>query len=168
MNLRPLATLISCVPILLLTSGQAAPSAEPAPPENLSVSTTTMTLGRDIGYVTGVGFFTEAQVKDADWEFRRVQQAEWHYCPAQTRFVHRDIRWVPKPDAPGGRCAMLIYSMRCVTQDDIEAGTARVVPLPLAQARAALLDGPMDMQPDGAQCGERDADVRARLRRSQN
>lgn len=130
------------------------------PPENLAIGTTIHSQGTDIGYVIGLSYFTPAQINDVGWEFKRIQRAQWRYCPGETRFIHRDVRWAT-PGPSGNQCAMVIYTMRCVNpldEDDEEA-----TPIKLEEARARLLEVLPPGRPE-ENCGEKDADVRAAQR----
>lgn len=126
-------------------------AALPEPPESLAAYWYARTDPH--GYVASIGYFTPAQMRDADWEFRRIQNAAGSLCTGYRYAVRRDVQWFKTRPGSHGRCARVIYSFRCMAEADIGKP---IPPDALEATRAHIMSQPVEkpLEPD---CGEKDS-----------
>jgi hypothetical protein len=104
------------------------------------------------GYVSSVGYFTPAQMKDSAWEFRRIQAAAGSFCAGYRYEIRRDVQWFATVYSDRRKCARVTYTYRCVASEDI----GKPIPDDALQAtRAEVMARPIDGPLDG-HCGEKD------------
>lgn len=112
------------------------------------------------GYVASIGYFTPAQIKDSAWEFRRLQEAAGSLCKGFRHAIRRDVQWFETRPGSGRSCARVTYTFRCMAAADF----GRAIPADALEAtRAAVMARPVDT-PLEADCGEKDANKRHRLK----
>lgn len=123
----------------------------PVPPENLAADWHAMTDPH--GYVASIGYFTPAQMKDSNWEFRRMQSAAGSLCTGFRHAIRRDVQWFKTRPGSDGRCARVIYTFRCTAEADI----GKPIPSDALEAtRAHIMSEPVGKQLEH-DCGEKDA-----------
>jgi hypothetical protein len=126
----------------------------PPPPEHLASYWHART--GDHGYVASIGYFSRAQMKDADWEFRRIQAAAGSLCNSYRHAVRRDVQWFETRPGSGEYCARVVYTFRCFSKSDI----GNPVPTDALEAtRSAVMAEPVP-RPLERGCGEKDSDKR--------
>lgn len=151
--------------LFVLMSGAAASSAitsytsispVPPPPERLALEWHVRT--DRYGHARSAGYFTEEQLHDAAWEFQRLQGPVSVLCIGTPKIVHRDVQWFASANGSSAICARVTYTVQCVALND---HSNPVPPDSLLATRTELLARPA---PDdlGADCGEKDVEVRQR------
>lgn len=93
------------------------PSPVPTPMPALdSISVNKIWLQDTNGYVYRVGYFTQREIDDADWERTRIlhKNRPVIQCKLETeRVVRRDLRWYPATARSGQKCAAAVYTVLC-------------------------------------------------------
>ncbi len=102
--------------LVLAMSGSCALSPHQsgqAPPRSLTAELTG-TFGGG-GYVARTGYFTESEIRDPQWEERRLArvQGTFQVCGGRDQIISRDVRWYPATRQRRQRCAAVVYTIRC-------------------------------------------------------
>ena len=102
------------------------------------------------GYIFRTAYYTEAELADPRWERgrREMRQATRQCDPARERVVRRDVRWYPATPESGARCAALVYTVECGTEN-------RYVSAPAAEIRRRIL-ATEPQRAIGPGCGDKD------------
>ena len=154
------------LPSLLIVIGTiAASSAIPGftsissaapPPERLALNWHMITDAH--GHALSVGYFTEGQLHDAAWEFRRLQGPLRARCAGTAAITHRDVQWFAAGPGSTAMCARVTYTVHCVADTD---HSSPAPPDSLLATRAAVM-ARLPTEIIGADCGEKDVEVRQR------
>lgn len=153
-----LAALASALCASTSTDAQTSSATPlPPPPENMAVDSEGR--GSSLGYVVSLGYFSEAEMQDPEWEFARAKIANMWWCRSEARLRRRDIRWVPANDGSGKQCAMTIYTSECLEPRDVAENVDPGFSDRLEQDRHELMTQAVP-GPTGAGCGEKDRALR--------
>ncbi|MET0249081.1 MAG: hypothetical protein ABW164_05065 [Sphingobium sp.] len=148
--------ILSLLPLsfLYLSSCAASPSDRSIapPPEYMAINYAAMSSR--LGYVTSLGYFTEAEVDDPRWERSRRKRAGLKYCQSPARIERRDVRWVPAGDGSAQKCAVLVYTLRCFKPRDMIDDVDPPFADGLERDRHFMLTGPAG-EPSGPGCGSK-------------
>lgn len=111
-----------------------------------------------------LGYFTEAEMSDPEWEFAGMKNANMRWCTSEARFRRRDVRWLPAEDVDGGKCAMVVYTSECLEPRRVKEAFDPRYANALEQDRQELLTMPV-ADPSGPNCGQKDARLIERAKR---
>ncbi|WP_143074973.1 hypothetical protein [Sphingobium sp. AP50] len=111
------------------------------------------------GMIIALSYFTEAQMRDARWEFSRVQMTDGFMCGTNVDIVRRDIRWYNPTPVSKVACAKVVYSLYCKPEAYWGTDYDHILPEAFDDDVAKVLAAPIS-SPIPENCGEKDGYAR--------
>lgn len=107
------------------------------------------------GIIIALSYFNEAQIRDARWEFSRVQMTDGFKCGTNFDIVRRDIRWYDPTPVSKVACAKVVYSLYCKPKEYWGTDYDHISPEAFDNDVEKVLAAPIS-SPIPEHCGEKD------------